>query len=222
MPQLADFGFASRVIYPESLTKQCGTPFFVAPEILMKRPYDQSADMWSLGVIIYIVLGGVMPFLGKNRHDLFAAIVKGHYTFPQEYFDHVSGDAKDLIRSLLRVNPRERITAEQTLGSRWMVRADDMRLSENDLSKTVMELKTFNARLKLKAAIIGVMFFTRTGFLANKRYSPHGRKKCEDCDSGSDEHHSENNDGAKVSNGEQGEIKCSHSERVLMDDRELA
>ena len=63
--KLADFGFATHVTGPKSITKRCGTPFFVAPEILKKKPYDESADMWSLGIIIYLLLGGTMPFIGR-------------------------------------------------------------------------------------------------------------------------------------------------------------
>jgi len=65
--KLADFGFATRVTAPKSLTRQCGTAFFIAPEILKREPYDQSADMWSLGIIIYVLLGGRYPFTGKKK-----------------------------------------------------------------------------------------------------------------------------------------------------------
>ncbi len=63
---IADFGFASQVFAPKSLTNHCGTPFFVAPEMIRRDAYDESADMWSLGVIIYCLLSGKMPFTGRR------------------------------------------------------------------------------------------------------------------------------------------------------------
>jgi serine/threonine protein kinase len=72
--KLADFGFAARVHTPKSLSKQCGTPFFVAPEILMRKGYDQAADMWSVGCIIYLLLSGNLPFMGRSQKELFRKI----------------------------------------------------------------------------------------------------------------------------------------------------
>merc|ERR1739848_667364 len=86
--KLADFGFATRVYAPESLTKQCGTPFFVAPEILMRSPYDQKSDMWSCGVIMFLLLGGDLPFMGCSLKELFRSIVLGNYEFKEETWAH--------------------------------------------------------------------------------------------------------------------------------------
>ena len=68
--KLADFGFAARVHEPKCLTKQCGTPFFVAPEILLRKGYDQQSDMWSVGCIIYLLLSGNLPFMGRSQKEL--------------------------------------------------------------------------------------------------------------------------------------------------------
>jgi len=154
--KLADFGFATHVTGPKSITKRCGTPFFVAPEILKKKPYDESADMWSLGIIIYLLLGGTMPFIGRNHNELFSAIVEGKYSFPDQYWANVSPDAKELIHNLLQVNPDHRWTARQALQCRWFQKLAGEELAQNDLSKSARELKFFNARLKFKAAVIGV------------------------------------------------------------------
>jgi serine/threonine protein kinase len=70
-PQIADFGFAKRCTGPKCLSTQCGTPGYVAPEILNGKPYDFSADMWSFGVIMYIILGGYPPFYEDNQSKLF-------------------------------------------------------------------------------------------------------------------------------------------------------
>lgn len=102
--KIADFGFAKRVFIPNSLTTQCGTPGYVAPEILEGVPYDTKADMWSVGVILYILLGGYPPFIEKNQKDLFRKIRRGQYEFHEEYWGGVSQGAKDLISSLLTVD----------------------------------------------------------------------------------------------------------------------
>jgi calcium/calmodulin-dependent protein kinase I len=85
--KLADFGFAARVHQPKSLTKQCGTPFFVAPEILIRRPYDQQSDMWSVGCIVYLLLSGNLPFLGRSQKELFRKIISGRYDFKEEIWN---------------------------------------------------------------------------------------------------------------------------------------
>lgn len=79
--KIADFGFAKRCPRPNCLTTQCGTPGYVAPEILEGVPYDTQADMWSLGVIVYILLGGYPPFIEQNQRELFRKIRKGQFEF---------------------------------------------------------------------------------------------------------------------------------------------
>jgi serine/threonine protein kinase len=82
--KLADFGLAARVHEPKSLTKQCDTPFFVAPEILTRKPYDQASDMWSAGCIVFLLLSGNLPFMGRSQKELFRKIVAGKYEFEHE------------------------------------------------------------------------------------------------------------------------------------------
>merc|ERR1711920_773668 len=103
--KIADFGFAKKAPEPMCLKTQCGTPGYVAPEILFGVPYGTQADMWSLGVITYILLGGYPPFIEENQRDLFRKIKKGQYEFHDEYWSDVSVEAKDLISKLLTVDP---------------------------------------------------------------------------------------------------------------------
>jgi calcium/calmodulin-dependent protein kinase I len=130
----------------------CGTPGYVAPEILERLAYDTQCDMWSLGVIVYILLGGYSPFEEKSQDLLFQKIREGDYTFHEEFWDPVSNDAKDLIRALLTVNPKKRLTAEQALQHKWMTVSDDV-LASMDLGANLTELKRFNAKRKFKAAV---------------------------------------------------------------------
>jgi len=154
--KLADFGFAKRVKAPNTLTTQCGTPGYVAAEILEGKPYDTQADMWSIGVIAFILLGGYPPFIEQNQRTLFRKIRKGQYEFHEEYWGQVSEDAKDLIRKLLVVDPANRYTSKDALANKW-IGADASTLAGLDLGKNLDAFKKFNAKRKFKAAVSTVM-----------------------------------------------------------------
>lgn len=154
--KIADFGFAKKVLTPNSLTTQCGTPGYVAPEILEGVPYDTKSDMWSLGVIVYILLGGYPPFIEQNQRELFRKIRKGQYEFHEEYWGSVSADAKDLISCLLTVSPGKRLSASDALKHKWMM-ADASVLEAANLDENLAELRKFNAKRKFKAATKAVI-----------------------------------------------------------------
>lgn len=119
--KLADFGFAKRA-EGFTLTTQCGSPGYVAPEILNAVKYGKPSDMWSAGVICYILLGGYPPFHDdRDQRALFRKIKKGQYEFHVEYWAHVSDEAKDLIRGLLTVDMMERLTVDQALNHPWVI-----------------------------------------------------------------------------------------------------
>jgi len=82
-----------------------GTPFYVAPEVL-SGDYDYECDNWSLGVIMYVLLSGYLPFYGKNEIEVFEKIKTGQLTFDQKEFDNISSNAKELIRKLLTVDKK--------------------------------------------------------------------------------------------------------------------
>ncbi|KAL7531107.1 hypothetical protein ACHAXR_005810 [Thalassiosira sp. AJA248-18] len=158
--KIADFGFAKKVLTSNSLTTQCGTPGYVAPEILEGVAYDTKSDMWSLGVIVYILLGGYPPFIEQNQRELFRKIRKGQYEFHEEYWGSVSADAKDMISCLLTVQPAKRLSAKEALQHKWMTQ-DDSVLAGQDLGTNLSELRKYNAKRKFKAAVNAVI-------LANK------------------------------------------------------
>ncbi|KAL7510571.1 hypothetical protein ACHAXN_010363 [Cyclotella atomus] len=118
--RLADFGFAQHVHAPNSLTSQCGTPFFVAPEVINRKPYDQKVDMWSIGVTAYLLLCGETPFNGKNRQQLFRRISCDDPTFPDDKWGHISDEAVDFVRKLLTKDPAKRLSATEALRHRWL------------------------------------------------------------------------------------------------------
>ncbi|XP_061443045.1 serine/threonine-protein kinase DCLK3 isoform X1 [Rhineura floridana] len=118
--KLADFGLAKQVTKP--IFTVCGTPTYVAPEILAENGYGLEVDMWATGVILYILLCGFPPFRSHERdqEELFRIIQVGHYEFLSPYWDNISAAAKDLISRLLVVDPQKRYTAQQVLQHLWI------------------------------------------------------------------------------------------------------
>ncbi|VDK43334.1 unnamed protein product [Anisakis simplex] len=124
--KLTDFGFAKYVDDTESkpLETPCYTPYYAAPEVLGPEKYDKSCDMWSIGVVMYILLCGYPPFFSENGLPMSPGmknrIRSGKYDFPSPEWDKVSEAAKDLIRRLLKTDPSERYTIEQTMNHKWI------------------------------------------------------------------------------------------------------
>jgi len=149
---LADFGFAVRC-KGKNLVQVCGTPDYVAPEVIKHEAYDYKCDIWSAGVIAYILLGGYAPFQARNpddRDELFRVIKKGRVVFHEKYWQHVSEDAKDCIRQMLLLDPDERTSAAALLNHAWFRAAA---LETHDLNESQVRLREFNARRKLKGAV---------------------------------------------------------------------
>ncbi len=148
---LADFGLANYVFASNGLNQRCGTPFFSAPEVLKNEPHDHRADMWSLGVVLYCVLSGKLPFVATNSADLFKLVLSGKVDFIDEAWDDVSEEAKDLISDLLRTDPSKRLTASEALQSKWichrMHRASSLRRSQANI-------KHFNSFLKSRTSLL--------------------------------------------------------------------
>lgn len=122
--KLVDFGFAAQSA-GQDLTKDCGTLEYIAPEILNKQIYGKEVDMWSVGVIMYILLSGYPPFFDRNDETHIKNIKMCHYAFDDIVWDGVSADAKDLIRHLLQLNPRDRYTVDNTLDHCWIKELDE-------------------------------------------------------------------------------------------------
>eukprot|EP01098_Paradermamoeba_levis_P015883 TRINITY_DN830_c0_g2_i1.p1 TRINITY_DN830_c0_g2~~TRINITY_DN830_c0_g2_i1.p1 ORF type:complete len:402 (-),score=153.21 TRINITY_DN830_c0_g2_i1:198-1280(-) len=117
--KIADFGF-SKQFGDEQLVTSCGSPGYVAPEVLTQDSYDKSVDMWSLGVIIYILLCGFPPFYADTPPELFKKIMEVKYDFDDPAWDNVSEGAKNLIRNLLVKDPQKRYSASQCLADNWV------------------------------------------------------------------------------------------------------
>ncbi|XP_029105050.1 MAP kinase-activated protein kinase 3-like isoform X2 [Scleropages formosus] len=122
--KLTDFGFAKETTLQNSLQTPCYTPYYVAPEVLGPEKYDKSCDMWSLGVIMYILLCGFPPFYSNTGQAISPGmkhrIRMGQYEFPNPEWSDVSEEAKQLIHQLLKTDPNERMTITQFMNHPWI------------------------------------------------------------------------------------------------------
>ena len=134
----------------------------------MQSPYDQQSDMWSVGVIMYLLLGGDLPFMGRTQKELFRSIVLCEYDFPEKSWSHVSDEAKDLVKKLLVSDPAKRLTSQAAMQSPWMQQGNNL-LEKNDLEYTSRRLKTFNARMKLRSSMIAVTLITSAKMSVSKK-----------------------------------------------------
>lgn len=122
---IADFGLSKIFDDGQALETSCGTPDYVAPEVITAEgSYDKSVDMWSAGVITYVLLCGFSPFLSSTQTGLFEKILKCEYDFPDPEWTGISDGAKDFISKLLVQSPDERLTAEQALAHSWVNATD--------------------------------------------------------------------------------------------------
>ena len=158
--KVADFGLARMMKKGDVMKTACGTPGYVAPEVLQNKGYDSGAvDMWSTGVILYILLCGFPPFYEEELPALFDQILKGRYDFPSPWWDNISKEAKDLVRAMLTVDPKKRITAEAAMTHPWIGKASDNKLGVDNLKK-------YQASRKLKKATKKLIAMQRMKLLA--------------------------------------------------------
>ncbi|XP_042148207.1 calcium/calmodulin-dependent protein kinase type II alpha chain isoform X30 [Ixodes scapularis] len=159
--KLADFGLAIEVQGEQQAWYGfAGTPGYLSPEVLKKDPYGKPVDIWACGVILYILLVGYPPFWDEDQHRLYMQIKAGAYDYPSPEWDTVTPEAKNLINSMLTVNPAKRITAAEALKHPWICQRERV-ASTLHRQETVDCLKKFNARRKLKGAILTTMLATR-------------------------------------------------------------
>ncbi|KAK4529175.1 hypothetical protein CCYA_CCYA01G0032 [Cyanidiococcus yangmingshanensis] len=166
--KIADFGLANMIGKDtESLMRTCiGTPGYVAPEIVKHQPYTIKVDCWSAGVILFIMLSGKMPFYGKDDYEIMRRIVRAQYKFRDSEWAQVSDEAKSLVRSLLQVDPEQRLSAEGALRHPWCT---SNTLSVASLSSTAgLRAMQEAKRNKMKAAVKAAADGTRMAQLAHE------------------------------------------------------
>ncbi|XP_059198347.1 serine/threonine-protein kinase DCLK2 isoform X2 [Centropristis striata] len=153
--KLGDFGLATVVEGP--LYTVCGTPTYVAPEIISESGYGLKVDIWAAGVITYILLCGFPPFRSESnlQEDLFDQILLGRLDFPSPYWDNITDSAKELIGKMLQVNAEARYTAQDILSHPWVT--DDAVMENNMKMEVTGKLKThFNTEPKHNNTTAGV------------------------------------------------------------------
>ena len=158
--KVIDFGLSKNA---RSVTNHqiVGTPFYIAPEIIQDRPYDTQVDIWSLGVLLYIMLSGHYPFSANEQTVLFEKIARGHYSFNHEEFDSVSSEGKDLISKMLVLEPKLRLTACQILKHPWFNKfspAQTVTKSVDQLDvKTFTKLRSYKGVSHFKRAAMNIL-----------------------------------------------------------------
>ncbi|XP_053559111.1 death-associated protein kinase 3-like [Bombina bombina] len=146
--KLIDFGIAHKIQAGNEFKNIFGTPEFVAPEIVNYEPLGLEADMWSIGVITYILLSGASPFLGETKQETLTNISGVNYDFDEEYFSNTSELAKDFIRRLLVKDPKKRMTIDQSLEHSWIKAIKRRNVRHEDSGKRPERRRLKTTRLK--------------------------------------------------------------------------
>jgi len=158
--KITDFGlsYIFEEGQPHEMDKAVGTPGYIAPEMLIMldtgKKYGKEVDLWGIGVILYILLCGFPPFYGDTEDDIYDRIIDCDWKFLSPYWDNISDSAKDLIRKLLVLDPHTRLTAQQAMAHPWIAQFEQN--TDEHMTETLVQLKKFNARRKLKGAIHAV------------------------------------------------------------------
>uniref|UniRef100_A0A3Q0KKC3 Serine/threonine kinase n=1 Tax=Schistosoma mansoni TaxID=6183 RepID=A0A3Q0KKC3_SCHMA len=158
--KIIDFGLA-RFYQDQNLCVLFGTPEFVSPEVISYEPVSPAADMWSLGVICYVMLSGLSPFLGDSQGETLANIIRVKYNFDYTEFAEISNDAMDFIRKLLVKDPRKRMTATECLQHQWLKQKKKTPKRSGTVSKK--RLKHFVYRRKWQKAVNAIIALQRMG-----------------------------------------------------------
>ncbi|KAE8659965.1 Phosphoenolpyruvate carboxylase kinase 1 [Hibiscus syriacus] len=118
--KIGDFGSATWLGELGTADGLVGTPYYVAPEVVMGRSYNEKVDVWSAGVVLYVMLAGVPPFYGETAEEIFDTILRGNLRFPPRIFKSISSEAKDLLRKMICRDVSRRLSAEQVLRHPWI------------------------------------------------------------------------------------------------------
>ncbi|VDN19194.1 unnamed protein product [Gongylonema pulchrum] len=170
--KLIDFGLAQFYDGSSNLLFMAGTPEFVAPEVIKFEPIDFHTDMWSVGVITYILLSGISPFLGETLGDTYVAVEKGEWEFDDEAFEAISPAAKDFISKLLIMdqsyNNRQRMLPNECLNHPWIVgsrakAANDLILNAPNVGVPLSKegLKSYLRNKRFRKATWALVFLIR-------------------------------------------------------------
>jgi len=157
--KIIDFG-TSLMYDPEKqkkLKQTIGTPYYIAPEVL-KQTYDSKCDIWSRGVIMFILLSGKPPFDGNDDDEILKNVNKGKPSYTDDIWKKVSAEGKDLLRKLLEYKPKNRISAAECLGHPWFkkfLQPTDISAESNEVNMNILNnMKCFTGKLKMQQAAL--------------------------------------------------------------------
>jgi len=151
--KIIDWGTARFYDKNKKMNKISGTPYYIAPEVLFEK-YDEKCDIWSCGIIMYILLCGYPPFNGENDSEILAKIKLGKFSFPDEEWENVSEGAKDLIKKLLTFKPDERPSAGVCLEHAWIKENNKRQVNQTLGKKCLNNMRKFHAGRKLQQAAL--------------------------------------------------------------------
>lgn len=149
--KIIDFGTST--IMHGALHKKCGTSYYIAPEVL-RQSYNEKCDIWSVGVILFLLLSGKLPFPGKKDFEILQKVEKGIYNMNASEWKYISPEAKDLIKKMLCYNPNLRISAKEALQHPWF-RIHEANKNQSRISRSALKrLSRFHASQKLQNAVL--------------------------------------------------------------------
>ena len=164
--KLADFSFARQVKKRNDCRTLCGTPGYLSPEMLERFPaYDVKCDVWSVGCLLFLLLGGFLPFDDEDDEIVFDLTRRGQFEFKPEFWNGVSQSAKDLVTKMLTVNPKKRISASKALQSHWIEHGDEEFEEKQEREKKSGNL--MEGKRKLQNAINTVRFEIWRSFMCS-------------------------------------------------------
>ncbi len=162
--KIIDFGTSEVFKKNKLLDKQIGTPFYIAPEVL-NNEYNEKCDLWSAGVIMFILLSGTPPFYGNSDEEIYNKVKEGKFCLKSSEWDDISSDAKELIKNLLVKDYNKRYSADQALNHKWiktMKENSNKPLSKEHLSKVAINFQDFNCNQKLQQATLAYIVHNLT------------------------------------------------------------
>jgi calcium-dependent protein kinase len=140
--KIIDFGTAQSFKKDTKLKSVLGTPYYIAPEVLL-RNYDEKCDVWSCGVILYILLSGTVPFYGETDAEILAAVKRATFTFYSPTWNDISTEAKELVTKMLAFPPSRRISAHNAYMHKWITKRKFNKLNPTSANILFDNLRTF-------------------------------------------------------------------------------
>lgn len=154
--KIIDFGTCNFINKNSKLSLKVGSPYYIAPEVL-KRDYNEKCDIWSCGVILFVLLVGYPPFSGNSTEELLKKVSKGEYSTEGIYWKNISKEAKTLVKLMLEFNPKKRISAEDALNTPWIVYNNSTNIGKSDMlyfKDVLKNIKNFDYGEKFQQATI--------------------------------------------------------------------